>query len=178
MSLKKSFRDDGLYLGWQADYSYDKEFLSQNEAEGYVRYHVLHAALTARWNRMKWFQPKATAAGNLGWKMPDAFSAGNHLLKNACYSVMLDFYPASKLRMYADFSQSAFEIAHSHYSVNSFLNAGIRYGLGQRWSIKADCTNLLNRKGYEASLYQGASFRYYRIPLRGRELLFSLQLTY
>ena len=76
----------------------------------------------------------------------------------------MDFYPISKLRLYADFSQSVFEIAHSHYSVNSFLNAGLRYDFHPRWMVSADLSNLLNRKDYEVSLYQGANFQYYHVP--------------
>ena len=76
----------------------------------------------------------------------------------------MDFYPVSKLRLYADFSQSVFEIAHSHYSVNSFLNAGLRYDFHPRWTVSADLSNLLNRKDYEVSLYQGANFQYYHVP--------------
>ena len=90
----------------------------------------------------------------------------------------MDFYPITKLRLYADFSQSAFEIAHSHYSVNSFFNAGMRYDFSSRWSASANFNNLLNRKDYEVSLYQGANFQYYRVPLRGREFLISLRFKY
>ena len=117
-------------------------------------------------------------AGNLSWKKPDAFSPTDNLLKNAYYSLTMDFYPISKLRLYADFSQSVFEIAHSHYSVNSFLNAGLRYDFHPRWTVSADLSNLLNRKDYEVSLYQGANFQYYHVPLRGREFLVSLRFKY
>ena len=32
----------------------------------------------------------------------------------------MDFYPIGKLRLYADFLQSVFEIVRNHYSINSF----------------------------------------------------------
>jgi len=44
--------------------------------------------------------------------------------------------------------------------------------------VSADLSNLLNRKDYEVSLYQGANFQYYRVPLRGREFLVSLRFKY
>ena len=178
LSCRKNFREAHLSLSGQTDYSYNKEYVAQNERADYLRYHALHASLSTQWSGLSWFQPKLTLAGNLSWKKPDAFSATDNLLKNAYYSLTMDFYPISKLRLYADFSQSVFEIAHSHYSVNSFLNAGLRYDFHPRWTVSADLSNLLNRKDYEVSLYQGANFQYYRVPLRGREFLVSLRFKY
>ena len=178
LSCRKNFREAHLSLSGQTDYSYNKEYVAQNERADYLRYHALHASLSTQWSGLSWFQPKLTLAGNLSWKKPDAFSATDNLLKNAYYSLTMDFYPISKLRLYADFSQSVFEIAHSHYSVNSFLNAGLRYDFHPRWTVSADLSNLLNRKDYEVSLYQGANFLYYRMPLRGREFLVSLRFKY
>ena len=178
LSCRKNFREAHLSLSGQTDYSYNKEYVAQNERADYLRYHALHASLSTQWSGLLWFQPKLTLAGNLSWKKPDAFSATDNLLKNAYYSLTMDFYPISKLRLYADFSQSVFEIAHSHYSVNSFLNAGLRYDFHPRWTVSADLSNLLNRKDYEVSLYQGANFQYYRVPLRGREFLVSLRFKY
>ena len=178
LSCRKNFREAHLSLSGQTDYSYNKEYVAQNERADYLRYHALHASLSTQWSGLSWFQPKLTLAGNLSWKKPDAFSATDNLLKNAYYSLTMDFYPISKLRLYADFSQSVFEIAHSHYSVNSFLNAGLRYDFHPRWTVSANLSNLLNRKDYEVSLYQGANFLYYRVPLRGREFLVSLRFKY
>ena len=178
LSCRKNFREAHLSLSGQTDYSYNKEYVAQNERADYLRYHALHASLSTQWSGLSWFQPKLTLAGNLSWKKPDAFSATDNLLKNAYYSLTMDFYPISKLRLYVDFSQSVFEIAHSHYSVNSFLNAGLRYDFHPRWTVSADLSNLLNRKDYEVSLYQGANFQYYRVPLRGREFLVSLRFKY
>ena len=178
LSCRKNFREAHLSLSGQTDYSYNKEYVAQNERADYLRYHALHASLSTQWNGLSWFQPKLTLAGNLSWKKPDAFSATDNLLKNAYYSLTMDFYPISKLRLYADFSQSVFEIAHSHYSVNSFLNAGLRYDFHPRWTVSADLSNMLNRKDYEVSLYQGANFLYYRMPLHGREFLVSLRFKY
>ena len=178
LSCRKNFREAHLSLSGQTDYSYNKEYVAQNERADYLRYHALHATLSTQWSGLSWFQPKLTMAGNLSWKKPDAFSATDNLLKNAYYSLTMDFYPISKLRLYADFSQSVFEIAHSHYSVNSFLNAGLRYDFHPRWTVSADLSNLLNRKDYEISLYQGANFQYYHVPLRGREFLVSLRFKY
>ena len=178
LSCRKNFREAHLSLSGQTDYSYNKEYVAQNERADYLRYHALHASLSTQWSGLSWFQPKLTLAGNLSWKKPDVFSATDNLLKNAYYSQTMDFYPISKMRLYADFLQSVFEIAHSHYSVNSFLNAGLRYDFHPRWTVSADLSNLLNRKDYEISLYQGANFQYYHVPLRGREFLVSLRFKY
>lgn len=178
LSCRKNFRNAHINLSGQTNYSYNKEFVSQNEVEDYLRYHALHASVTAQWSGLTWFQPKLTMAGNISWKKPDVFSVTDNLLRNAYYSLTMDFYPISKLRLYADFSQSVFEIVRNHYSINSFLNAGMRYDFNSRWSASANINNLFNRKDYEVSLYQKANFQYYRVPLRGREFMISLRLKY
>lgn len=178
LSCRKNFRDAHINLSGQTNYSYNKEFVSQNEVEDYLRYHALHASVTAQWSGLTWFQPKLTMAGNISWKKPDVFSLTDNLLKNAYYSLTMDIYPISKLRLYADFSQSVFEIVRNHYSINSFLNAGMRYDFNSRWSASANINNLFNCKDYEVSLYQRANFQYYRVPLRGREFMISLRLKY
>lgn len=73
---------------------------------------------------------------------------------------------------------STMEYHQLDYSINSFLNAGMRYDFNSRWSASANINNLFNRKDYEVSLYQKANFQYYRVPLRGREFMISLRLKY
>ena len=115
------------------------------------------------------------ASGNLSWKEPDAFSVARQRLKNGYYALTLDCYPVKPLRLYLHFSQSAFEIASSRYAVNSFLGAGFRYDITRRWSLSADARNLLNRRDYQESLYTHSNYRYFRVPLRGREMMVSLR---
>ena len=81
------------------------------------------------------------------------------------------------MRLYTDFSQPVFEIIHSHYSMNSFRNAGLRYNFYPCWIISTDLSNLLNCKDYKVSFYQRANFQYYKMPLRGREFFVSLRLN-
>lgn len=68
LSCRKNFRDAHINLSGQTNYSYNKEFVSQNEVEDYLRYHALHASVTAQWNGLTWIQPKLTMAGNISWK--------------------------------------------------------------------------------------------------------------
>ena len=178
LSCRKNFREAHISISGQTNYSYNKEFISQNKVEDYLHYHALNTSFKTQWSGMTWFQPKFTIAGNLSWKKPDAFSATNNLLKNAYYSLTMDFYPVSKLRLYVDFSQSVFEIASQNYSVSNFLNAGMLYDIRPRWSISTSLTNILNNRNYEVSIYQGTNFSYYRVPLRGREFIISLQFKY
>lgn len=68
LSCRKNFRNAHINLSGQTNYSYNKEFVSQNEVEDYLRYHALHASVTAQWSGLTWFQPKLTMAGNISWK--------------------------------------------------------------------------------------------------------------
>ena len=174
-ATSKQWRKAGIYLRGQVQYAYNKDFVSQNAIEDYLRYHALNASLTLRWTSCAWLQAHLVASGNLSWKEPDAFSVARQRLKNGYYALTLDCYPVKPLRLYLHFSQSAFEIASSRYAVNSFLGAGFRYDITRRWSLSADARNLLNRRDYQESLYTHSNYRYFRVPLRGREMMVSLR---
>ena len=84
----------------------------------------------------------------------------------------------NNIQVYADFSQIVHEIAHSNYSAVSFLNAGVKYMPCRNILVKGSMINLLNNKLYKEAVYSGASYTYYEIPLRGREMLVSILLKF
>ena len=178
VSAKKIFRDAGLTFDVKGGYSYNKSFVSQNTSESYISYHAAHSEASINWHKLSWLSANLKAAGNVSWKNKDEISAEHNLLKNGYYSVTLDFYPISKLRIYADFSQTAFELDKSHYSVNGFLNAGLRYDVSKSFSLSLSGVNLLNRKEYQESFFNGLNYQFFRMPLRGCEAMISAKYRF
>ena len=73
LSCRKNFREAHLSLSGQTDYSYNKEYVAQNERADYLRYHALHASLSTQWSGLSWFQPKLTLPATSAGRSPMSF---------------------------------------------------------------------------------------------------------
>lgn len=58
------------------------------------------------------------------------------------------------------------------------LNAGMAYDLTKGVAIELSGINLLNRKSYQESRYDGANRSYYSVPLRHREVMLGLRMRF
>ena len=112
------------------------------------------------------------------WKRPDAFSQGCNVLKNIYYTLGATLYPIAGLQIRADMSQATFEISHGQYSTNIFVNAGARYDITKTVAVMLTAVNLLDRRRYEESRFDGANYAYTGVPLRGREVMLGLNLKF
>ncbi len=177
-NVKKVWRDAHLTLKGSALYSYNKALASQNGVEDYLRYSAASVQAGASWDKLGWLTANLTVAGNITWKQPDAFSLSDNVLRNAYCSLRLDFTPLKALRLYADAAGTAYEITHDRYSTDFFLNAGARLDVSKILTITLTSVNLLNRKSYETSSYQGANYRYLHVPLRGRTVMAGINLKF
>jgi len=176
--MRKSFRSIGLTINFNSSYSYNKDYLDQNGQEGYIHYNAMSSSLTFTWDKQKWIHAKLMGAGNITWKSPDTFSNSHNLLKGGYYTIRTDFFPLNSLQLYADFSQFCTELTSGHYTTNAFLNMGGRY-MATKWlSLSFTANNLLNRRYYEESRYNGVNYSYFTLPLRGREVMLSVMLRY
>ena len=177
-NIKKVWRNTRLTLKGSAMYSYNKALAAQNGIEGYIRYSAASVQIGASWDKLSWMTADVSCTGNITWKRHDVFSPTNNVLKNAYCSLRLDFMPTSRLRIYADAAGTTCEITHGLYSTDFFINAGARLEVMKTLSFTLSAVNLLNRKSYEISSYQGANYRYLRIPLRGRTMMISLNFKF
>lgn len=177
-NIKKVWRNTRLTLKGSAMYSYNKALAAQNGKEGYIRYSAASAQIGASWDKMDWMTADLVCAGNITWKRHDVFSPASNVLKNAGCSLRLDFTPPKALRMYADAAGTICEIAHGRYSADFFLNAGARLDISRAAAVTLSAVNLLNRKSYEISSYQGANYRYLHIPLRGRTMMVAVNVRF
>lgn len=177
-NMKKIWRTPGISLKGSVSYSYNKELASQNGTEDYIRYSAASADVALNWNKLRWLSARLTAAGNVTWKRPDAFSQGSNVLKNIYYTLGATLYPIAGLQIRADMSQATFEISHGQYSTNIFVNAGARYDITKTVAVMLTAVNLLDRRRYEESRFDGANYAYTGVPLRGREVMLGLNLKF
>lgn len=177
-NLKKVFRNARLTLRGTCSYSYNKALASQNGTEDYLRYNAASVQAGASWDKLRWIAANLSCAGNITWKRPDVFSPSNNVLKNAYCSLRLDLKPSAKLRIYADAAETTYEITHGHYSTDFFINAGARLDVTKTLALALSAVNLLDRKSYEVSSYQGSNYQYFRVPLRGRQVMASATLKF
>lgn len=177
-NIMKIFRAWGLSVRHKGNFVRTKMLLSQNEQEDYVRSNAVGYDFTVNWNKLHCLHVKFVLAGNVTWKQADRFSPGNHTLKNFYYTLRTDLFPTQTLKAYMDFSQTTTEIVRDKYAENFFVNAGMTCRLSKRMLLELAALNVLNRKVYAESFYNGASYSYYQIPLRGREFTAGIRFRF
>ena len=177
-NVKKVWRSARLTLRGSAMYSYNKALAAQNGMEGCIRYSAASLLTGASWDKLRWLTANLTMAGNLTWKRRDVFSSSANVLKNAYCSLRLDITPLKALRFYADMAVTAYEITHSRYSTDIFINAGTHLDITKTLAVTLTAVNLLGRKRYEASAYKGANYQYMSVPLRSRTVMAGVNLKF
>lgn len=175
-NAKKTFRKAGFAVKCSAQYADNSMTVSQNGLEGNIRYHAFSTTFKTEWNKLEYLHITCNAGSNMHWKQRDCFSDEHNFLKDYEYSFKIDIFPFSNTQVYADFSQIFHEITHRSYAKTIFINTGVKYKLWKSSTIKFSIVNLLNTKSYKESSYNGVNYSYYEMPLRGRELLLSMNL--
>lgn len=170
-SIKKNFRSTHLTISHSMCYAYNKFLLSQNGIEDYVHSNVLNMSLSVYWDKLSWLHYKLSSAGNISWKGKDAFSQSDNALHNFYSTMHADVFPFPQLRLYADCSIESFEISHGNYSSNCFSNVGCEWNITKRFSLSVIARNIFNRKLYEETVFSGANYQYYSIPLCPRRFV-------
>ena len=69
------------------------------------------------------------------------------------------------------------EVERGRYRHNSFLDAAVRYAVTKRMELGLRMSNLLDRDTYEEALFTGLNYSWFSMPLRGREVLFSVAFS-
>ena len=177
-SIQKVMRKAGLTVSHQISYSHSRSFISQNGISDYLKYNVWSGKMALSWNKYKYIHATLTAAYNVNWKGHDSFSDASNVLKNGYYTLRTDIFPTSKMQVYVDFSHTVFELSQGEFSQNCFLNVGAKYLLLKNISCSVNAINLFDRQKYEESRYIGANYSFFYTPLRGREVMFSLNVKF
>lgn len=176
-SVDKTFAGTGESV--KATVSYNRTALpvAQNGVTADITANVLTTAMTLRWSRWKWLSVTDRPTFNLTWQDPYAWSAGHNTLKSFYNVANIHLFPLSGLDISLSWEYNVLEVEHGRYRRNSFLDASVRYSLSKKIDLRLAMSNLLNRKVYEEASFSGLNYGYFSLPLRGREVLFSVAFS-
>ena len=176
-SVDKTFAGTGESV--KATVSYNRTALpvAQNGVTADITANVLTTAMTLRWSRWKWLSVTDRPTFNLTWQDPYAWSAGHNTLKSFYNEADVHLFPLSGLDISLSWEYNVLEVERGRYRRNSFLDASVRYSLSKKIDLRLAMSNLLNRKVYEEALFSGLNYGYFSLPLRGREVLFSVAFS-
>ena len=91
-------------------------------------------------------------------------------------NVALYLFPTKKLELKMKFYNLTNEVMDRHYHTCSLLDGDFNYKINNVWELGVSGTNLLNSKSYSITQNTGINTFNTFLPLRGREILFRLQL--
>lgn len=176
-SVDKTFAGTGESV--KATVSYNRTALpvAQNGVTADITANVLTTAMTLRWSRWKWLSVTDRPTFNLTWQDPYAWSAGHNTLKSFYNETDVHLFPLSGLDISLSWEYNVLEVERGRYRRNSFLDASVRYSLSKKIDLRLAMSNLLNRKVYEEASFSGLNYGYFSLPLRGREVLFSVAFS-
>ena len=176
-SVDKTFAGTGGSV--KATVSYNRTALpvAQNGVTADITANVLTTAMTLRWSRWKWLSVTDRPTFNLTWQDPYAWSAGHNTLKSFYNEADVHLFPLSGLDISLSWEYNVLEVERGRYRRNSFLDASVRYSLSKKIDLRLAMSNLLNRKVYEEASFSGLNYGYFSLPLRGREVLFSVAFS-
>ena len=176
-SVDKTFAGTGESV--KATVSYNRTALpvAQNGVTADITANVLTTAMTLRWSRWKWLSVTDRPTFNLTWQDPYAWSSGHNTLKSFYNEANIHLFPLSGLDISLSWEYNRLEVERGRYRHNSFIDASVRYALNKRIEFSLAMSNLLNRKVYEEASFSGLNYGYFSLPLRGREVLFSVAFS-
>ncbi len=176
-SVDKTFAGTGESV--KATVSYNRTALpvAQNGVTADITANVLTTAMTLRWSRWKWLSVTDRPTFNLTWQDPYAWSSGHNTLKSFYNEANIHLFPLSGLDISLSWEYNVLEVERGRYRRNSFIDASVRYALNKRIEFSLAMSNLLNHKVYEEASFSGLNYGYFSLPLRGREVLFSVAFS-
>ena len=176
-SADKTFAGTGGAVKATLNYNRTTLPVAQNGVTADITANVLTAAMTLRWNKWKWMSVTDRPTFNLTWQDPYAWSSGHNTLKSFYNVANIHLFPLSGLDISLSWEYNRLEVEHGRYRHNSFIDASMRYALNKRIEFSLAMSNLLNRKVYEEASFSGLNYGYFSLPLRGREVLFSVAFS-
>ncbi len=176
-SADKTFAGTGGAVKATLNYNRTTLPVAQNGVTADITANVLTAAMTLRWSKWKWISVTDRPTFNLTWQDPYAWSSGHNTLKSFYNVANVHLFPLSGLDISLSWEYNRLEVEHGRYRHNSFIDASMRYALNKRIEFSLAMSNLLNRKVYEEASFSGLNYGYFSLPLRGREVLFSIAFS-
>lgn len=173
-SADKTFTRIGLSLKSTVNYNCTTLPVAQNGVNTSITANVVAAALTLRWNKLRWLTLTERPTFNLTWQDPYAGSTGHNTLKSFYNVADVHLFPFKGLDVSLQWEYNMIEVERGRYRRNSFLDASVRYAVTKRMELGLRMNNLLDRNTYEEASFTGLNYSWFSMPLRGREVMFSV----
>lgn len=177
MRSEKTFLKPHVALQGVLSYSRNEIPIVQNGQSSMVKSNTVSASLKLRWYHLKWIQLTDEATFNLAWQ--DRFAGSQSTaLKSVYNEFRLTLSPFRKVTVEADCDYSLLETARGEYKSLVFADAKVYYTPAKKWNIIFSLRNAFNRRRYVDASYTGFNYRYYSMPLRGREAVVSVKYKF
>lgn len=173
----KTYTQKHVQLKGSLTYSRNEMPVAQNDLQRMVKTNIMTATMLLRWYDISWMQLSDEATFNLSWQ--DSYEgSGSRALKNLHNDLRLSFYPVGGLSLTTSCDYSMMETSKSEYKHLVFADVALRYVPAKRWELSLSLNNAFNRKLYVDAAYTGFDYRYFSMPLRGREALLAVKYKF
>lgn len=174
MGVDKGLTDAGLTL--KADVAYDltSSFLSQSGITTINESNNVTASLSAVWQKLKWLRMTVGATSMFYWENNDV--ERSEVLASFTGKASVYLFPLKGLALELKYYQSTNELSSSCFQTSVLCDADVRYDINKSWNVGCSLSNLLNTKEYAVVQTSGINTSSYRLPLRGREVMFKVGL--
>ena len=146
----------------------------QNNVEQTVKSNILSPSLNLRWKKLSWLQLSNETTFNLSWQDKYQNSAG-YSLRSWFEALRLYVYPLKKISMEIDCEYTSTETERGQYNRNTFVDFRMTYNPVNHIELGLTLSNVFDRHEYVEASFTGLNYQYYSMPLRGREVLFSVK---
>lgn len=172
LQLDKQWLDPRVQLEATASYTQHRSLMSQQGKSFDNLSELLSGSLGGSCTQISWLDVQA----NLGASLSRHSSRlGVSPLISELWSVVgLVLRPWSQASGALSLRSTISEVAPSSFVGTHLLNASLRYTLSKSLEARLTAMNLLDKRDYEVFTISGPNTSYYRLPLRGREVMLSL----
>lgn len=176
-AIDKTFTSQHLEAKASVSYNRNEMPIIQNNASAKLTSNVLSSTISLRWNKLTWLQISNSATFNVSWQ--DKHSGiESYTLKNMYDEFDVNVYPSDKISMGVSAEYSIIQTAKAEYNHIPFVDASVIYKLSNVVEFNLHLNNALNRKHYVHASYTWFNYRYFSMPLRGRELILGIKLKF
>lgn len=175
--VEKTFTQVHVAIQGTVSYSRNELPVVQNGLQQRVVSNVATSCLLVRWYDLSWLQVTNESTFNLSWQ--DRYANSNsQTLKSLFNDFSLVLSPISRLSLTVSCDYSLLETSKGEYNSILFADAKLLYTPSKRWELGLRIDNALNRKQYVDASFTGFNYRYFSLPLRGREAMVTVKYKF
>lgn len=173
ISVDKSITAHRLTLKGDITYSGSQYVISQNGVLVDNLSNTINYSTTFNWQLLKWMHILYSFNGASFWQNNKMYDAE----VRSIFSNKLKFFFSitPKLQTAVRYEHNANQIESDRYVHNHFFDADLKYKASSKIEFTVRLNNLFNNNVYEVYSQSGLNTTYYKLPLRGRELLASFK---